>query len=148
MTLFGEKLLPPLSTWLLLAVFTVTYYVAVTFYVRFRYLRFIPGPKWAGYSRLWLLRTLASGDSAWRFLEVNKKYGRSTRAFSVHYTENTNPELVTDADNANQVLSLELDQTIFSRPVPALVGKFSQHDHLMYGDLGLILLGSTRTSVV
>ncbi len=35
----------------------------------------IPGPKWAARTRLWLVKTLASGESAERFVEINKKYG-------------------------------------------------------------------------
>lgn len=35
----------------------------------------IPGPKWASWSRLWLLMTLASGRSALIFSEMNKRYG-------------------------------------------------------------------------
>ena len=35
----------------------------------------VPGPFWAAYSRLWLVRTLASGESANVFVDVNKTYG-------------------------------------------------------------------------
>ena len=36
----------------------------------------IPGPTWAAYTRLWLIKTLASGKSAQRFIDVNNEYGK------------------------------------------------------------------------
>ena len=42
---------------------------------RFFRLRSVPGPFWAAYSRLWLVRALASGESAKIFVDVNKTYG-------------------------------------------------------------------------
>jgi hypothetical protein len=35
----------------------------------------IPGPRWAAWTRFWLVKTLASGESAAKFVEVNKLYG-------------------------------------------------------------------------
>ena len=35
----------------------------------------IPGPKWAAWTRLWIVKTLASGDSAGRFVKVNRRHG-------------------------------------------------------------------------
>ena len=43
--------------------------------VRFSRLRSVPGPFWAAYSRVWLVRALASGESAKVFVDVNKPYG-------------------------------------------------------------------------
>lgn len=37
----------------------------------------VPGPWLARWSRFWLIRVLASGDSAQKFAEVNKTYGKS-----------------------------------------------------------------------
>lgn len=37
------------------------------------------GPWWAAYTRIWICNTLASGDSAHIFVEVNKKYGDFAR---------------------------------------------------------------------
>ena len=37
----------------------------------------IPGPKWAAWSRLWIVKTLASGRSAELFVDVNKEYGKT-----------------------------------------------------------------------
>lgn len=36
----------------------------------------IPGPAWAAYTRIWLIKTLASGKSAQKFIDVNKEYGK------------------------------------------------------------------------
>ena len=36
----------------------------------------IPGPRCAAFSRLWLSKVLASGDSAKKLLEVNQQYGK------------------------------------------------------------------------
>ncbi|KAL2450600.1 Cytochrome P450 monooxygenase ABA1 [Exophiala dermatitidis] len=46
---------------------------------RFCHLASIPGPWWAAYTRLWLCKTIASGDSARLFTEVNKKFGPIAR---------------------------------------------------------------------
>lgn len=35
----------------------------------------IPGPWWARYTRLWIVKTLASGSSPTTFIDVNRKYG-------------------------------------------------------------------------
>ena len=43
----------------------------------------IPGPKWASWTRLWLVKTLASGRSADIFVDVNKRYGRTTLAQTI-----------------------------------------------------------------
>ncbi|KAM0801901.1 hypothetical protein BDR22DRAFT_145040 [Usnea florida] len=39
----------------------------------------IQGPKWASWTRLWLVKMLASGDSASLFSVVNQKYGSLAR---------------------------------------------------------------------
>lgn len=36
----------------------------------------IPGPKWAAWTRFWMVKTLASGDSAEIFVQVNERYGK------------------------------------------------------------------------
>ena len=38
----------------------------------------LPGPKWAAITRLWLVKTLASGKSCDIFVDVNRRYGWST----------------------------------------------------------------------
>ena len=54
----------------------LTTIVAITFVSSFLRLRRIPGPWWAAFTRLWLVRTLALGDAATEFDNVNKAYGR------------------------------------------------------------------------
>ena len=64
-----------LKLFLPVVVLAIVSSIVTRMYVGFRHLKEIPGPTWAPYSRFWLVKTLASGDSAQRFLEVNKKYG-------------------------------------------------------------------------
>ena len=45
----------------------------------------IPGPKWASWTRIWLVKTLASGDSARIFSDINKEYGRTPLNPSLMY---------------------------------------------------------------
>lgn len=47
------------------------------------HLRSIPGPWWAAYTRLWLVKALASEKCAEHYLEVNKKFGRLAAAFVI-----------------------------------------------------------------
>ncbi len=53
----------------------------ILFYLKFCYLQrktlsSVPGPYWASWTRLWIVKTLASGNAAERFVEVNKRYGK------------------------------------------------------------------------
>lgn len=52
----------------------------------------IPGPRWASYTRFWLMKTLASGRSAEIFVEVNKTYGSLARIGPNHLIT-SDPEL-------------------------------------------------------
>ena len=45
----------------------------------------IPGPRLASFTRLWIVKTLASGRSAEIFVDVNKRYGDSVLAKSKPY---------------------------------------------------------------
>ncbi|KAF4634721.1 hypothetical protein G7Y89_g3383 [Cudoniella acicularis] len=58
---------------------------------RFFHLRNIPGPWWACYTRIWLLKTLASEDSPNRYIETNRKYGPLARIGPNHLIT-TDPE--------------------------------------------------------
>ncbi|EXJ89425.1 hypothetical protein A1O3_02492 [Capronia epimyces CBS 606.96] len=51
----------------------------LTVRTRFFHLSSIPGPWWAAYTRLWLCKTIASGDSAKIFTDINKRYGPLAR---------------------------------------------------------------------
>lgn len=46
-------------------------------YLRRATLSSVPGPKWAAWTRFWIVKTLASGQSAEIFVGVNKRYGKS-----------------------------------------------------------------------
>lgn len=35
----------------------------------------VPGPKWAAWTRLWIVKVLASGESAEVFVDINRRYG-------------------------------------------------------------------------
>ena len=54
--------------------------VKLVFWIRVFYrqrgsLSEVPGPKWAAFSRLWLVKVLASGRSSEIFVTINKRYG-------------------------------------------------------------------------
>lgn len=49
--------------------------IILTIRTSWTHLSTIPGPRWASYTRLWLCKTIASGDSAQVFVNVNKKHG-------------------------------------------------------------------------
>ncbi|KAI1984421.1 hypothetical protein LOZ51_006664 [Ophidiomyces ophidiicola] len=56
-------------------------YIAIASY---SHLSAFPGPRWAAFTRLWLCKTIASGDSARRFVEINQKYGSLARVGPNH----------------------------------------------------------------
>lgn len=56
--------------------FLALYVVARLLTTRYLHLRGIPGPRWAPFTRLWLLKSLASEDSANTYVQVNRKYGK------------------------------------------------------------------------
>lgn len=60
---------------------------------RLRHLADYPGPPIAAYSRLWICRVIASGDSAQRFVDVNKTYGPIARIGPNHLLTD-DPQLV------------------------------------------------------
>ena len=47
--------------------------------IRYLHLSQFQGPFWASFTRLWLCKALASGNSSERFVEVNQKYGSLAR---------------------------------------------------------------------
>ena len=58
-----------------LFLFWLVFYIVRAFSRRYLHLNDIPGPALAAWSRLWMVRTLASGDSAAKYQKVNKRYG-------------------------------------------------------------------------
>lgn len=69
----------PSKAVLLFSVLCLIFHVLYTLYIRHCHLAKIPGPFWAPYTRLWLSKTLASGDSARIWVDINQKYGPIAR---------------------------------------------------------------------
>lgn len=65
-----------LPSWTLTGIFVVLTILIALFAFSSMRLRHIPGPRWAPYSRLWLMRVLTSGNTIADLEEVNRKYGR------------------------------------------------------------------------
>ncbi|KAI1075518.1 putative benzoate 4-monooxygenase cytochrome P450 [Whalleya microplaca] len=77
---------------LLCGLFTV-YVAVISSSKRFRLLAQFPGPWWAPYSRLWLVRTVQSGHSQKYFVDVNRKHGHMARIGPNHLLTD-NPDFV------------------------------------------------------
>lgn len=60
--------------------------IILTIITSWTHLSTIPGPRWASYTRLWLCKTIASGDSAQVFVNVNKKHGSYAPFIPEKYT--------------------------------------------------------------
>lgn len=56
----------------------VGYFVISTLYSWYR-LRFVPGPRLAGFSYLWVLTATTSGRLAWKYEDLTAKYGQLVR---------------------------------------------------------------------
>lgn len=67
--------------------------VVSTLRVRFTHLAEYPGPKIAAYTRLWICKIIASGESSKLFVDVNKRYGSIARIGPNHLMTD-DPELV------------------------------------------------------
>lgn len=64
------------STLVLLLVVLLLYSAIRRLYNGYFHLHQFPGPKWAAFTRFWLLRTYASTNSANIFMDTNKRYGK------------------------------------------------------------------------
>lgn len=60
---------------ILLAIIFKFIFVVRILYTQRNTLSTVPGPKLASFTRLWIVKTLASGRSAQIFVDVNKRYG-------------------------------------------------------------------------
>ena len=58
-----------------LLLFCILFSILRSLSQRFLHLTHIPGPKWAAFGRFWMVKTLASGDSAAKYVNVNKQFG-------------------------------------------------------------------------
>ncbi|MCJ1398854.1 hypothetical protein MMC11_002055 [Xylographa trunciseda] len=63
----------------LVAVLAVFYVIWLVITTQLSPLNAIPGPRWAKYTRYWLLRTLTTGYAQDTLLELNRKYGPLVR---------------------------------------------------------------------
>jgi hypothetical protein len=52
---------------------------------RYFHLNAIPGPRFAAFTRLWLCKVIASGDSAKKFVDINKEFGMLIDKNSIHH---------------------------------------------------------------
>ena len=120
----------PISEFFPFGVACLAIYLSVRLLVtRYFHLNTIPGPWWAPYTRLWLLKCLASEDAANVYVRVNQKYGLRL-VFPCARTSKWFQELLP-----------ELDQTIFCSVTPRLSGKCSWFAHAIHGDHGMTLYG-------
>lgn len=73
-----------------LAIFAILLAIGVLQAVgkRFLHLREFSGPWWAAYTRLWLCKAIASGDSAQIFVNVNERFGPLARIGPNHLLTN------------------------------------------------------------
>uniref|UniRef100_A0A093VCR3 Pisatin demethylase n=1 Tax=Talaromyces marneffei PM1 TaxID=1077442 RepID=A0A093VCR3_TALMA len=71
----------------------ILFKIILTLKTSWTHLSTIPGPWWASYTRLWLCKTIAAGDSAQVFVNVNKKYGPIARVGPNHLLTD-DPEVV------------------------------------------------------
>lgn len=69
----------PAQIWAYAIILCLFIIVSHAVFVRLTHLRQYRGPWWAAYTRLWLSKTIASGNSAKLFVDVNKKYGSLAR---------------------------------------------------------------------
>lgn len=60
----------------ILSVVCKLFFLFEVLYIRRATLSSIPGPKWAAWTRFWIVKTLASGQSAEIFAGLNKQYGK------------------------------------------------------------------------
>ena len=63
------------STITSLSIFGVLFFVIYLCISSFLRLCHIPGPALAAWSRLWLARVVSSGDSANKYVQINRRYG-------------------------------------------------------------------------
>ncbi|KAF2147000.1 uncharacterized protein K452DRAFT_314252 [Aplosporella prunicola CBS 121167] len=94
-----------------------------------------PGPRWAAYTRLWLCKVLASGNSAQTFVDVNAKYGPVARI-------GPNNLVTSDPDLTRRILAARshytrgpwFDSIKIDPHVPNIVSErdTGKHNHLRY----------------
>lgn len=98
--IFAQSTLDAQLTLALTVLLSLPLILAARKLVTARYhLRDFPGPSWAAYTRLWLCRTIASGNSAQIFVDVNRKHGAIARVGPNHL-------VTSDPDLTRQILAV------------------------------------------
>ncbi|KAI9676946.1 MAG: hypothetical protein M1817_006785 [Caeruleum heppii] len=104
-------------------------------WIRYRHLSQYPGPSWAAYTRLWISKTIASGDSAQRFVDINKRYGSIARIGPNHLLTD-DPELTRKvlAARSHWTRGPWFDAIKIDPHVPNIVSERhpGKHNHLRY----------------
>ena len=102
---------------------------------RYTHLAEYPGPSWAAYTRLWLSKTIASGDSARLFVDINKKHGPIARIGPNHLLTD-DPELTRRvlAARSHYTRGPWFDAIRIDPHVPNIVSERDpgKHNHLRY----------------
>ena len=65
----------PLTIITILIVSVLVLNVIAVLKTRYFHLSTIPGPRFAAFTRLWLCKVIASGDSAKTFVDINNEFG-------------------------------------------------------------------------
>jgi hypothetical protein len=78
-------LMPLLSLSILCGLFLWTR----VWYIQRKSLSTVPGPRWAAWTRFWIVKTLASGKSAQKFVEVNQRYGEALSLVHESFAQST-----------------------------------------------------------
>lgn len=103
--------------------------------IRHVHLSEYPGPWWAAYTRLWLCKTIASGDSAKIFVDVNQKFGHLARIGPNHLLTD-DPQLTRRILNARSHYTRGpwFDSIKIDPYVPNIVSERhpGRHNHLRY----------------
>ncbi|RDL36198.1 Cytochrome P450 oxidoreductase [Venustampulla echinocandica] len=81
----------PLLAIVILSILTLN--VISVLKTRYFHLNTIPGPSFAAFTRLWLCKVIASGDSAKKFVDINKEFGPIARIGPNHLLTD-DPEVV------------------------------------------------------
>jgi hypothetical protein len=118
-----------------MSILSVLYFFARVLSVRFFHLQNFKGPWWAAYTRLWLCRTIASGDSAKLFADVNQEYGPLARVGPNHLITN-DPEFIRKilAARSHYTRGPWFDSIKIDPHVPNIVSERhpGKHNHLRY----------------
>lgn len=125
----------PVQTCIAIALLGLISTVLHAIFIRLVHLGQYPGPSWAAYTRLWLCKTIASGNSAKLFVDVNKKFGPLARIGPNHLLTD-DPELTRRilAARSHYTRGPWFDSIKIDPHVPNIVSERhpGRHNHLRY----------------